>query len=215
MPRMPNGIVLQTQADAPPGLLSGWAERRGLGLDVVRADLVSELPDPRGYAFAIVLGSSMSVVDGADEWIARVLDWLRAADAADIPVLGICFGAQALAAILGGRAFRLPTPEIGWIEVDTVDASLVPAGPWVAWHEDGFEPPPLARELARNAYGSQAFSIRGHLALQFHPEATPEIAADWDEEDRYDFAPPAGTDAAAAAERLFDGFAAQAALATA
>ena len=211
---MPNGIVLQTQADAPPGLLSEWAERRGLALDVVRVDLAPELPDPRGYAFASVLGSTLSVVRPAEQWIARLLEWLRAADAAGVPVLGICFGAQALAAALGGRAFRLPAPEIGWIEVETDDESLVPAGPWIAWHEDGFEPPPLARELARNAYGSQAFCHRGHLAVQFHPEATREIVADWNREGRYDFAAPAGADAAAAAERLFDGFAARAALTT-
>jgi GMP synthase-like glutamine amidotransferase len=210
-----NGIVLQTQADAPPGLLSDWAARRGLALDVVRVDEVAQLPDPREYAFAIALGSSLSVVDGTAPWIAEVVEWLREADAAGVPVLGICFGAQALAAALRARVFRLERPEIGWVRVESADEERIPPGPWVAWHEDGFELPPGALELARNEYGVQAFSLRGHLAVQFHPEATPEIAADWDRERRYAFTPDPGPAAAAAADRLFDAFASAAALTTA
>ena len=206
------GLVLQTQADAPPGLLAPWAESRALELAVVRVDEVSALPAPADHDFAIALGSSASVVTPGHEWVARVIEWLRAADAADIPVLGICFGAQALAAALGARVYRLPAPEIGWIEVETLDADHVPAGPWVAWHEDGFELPPLAYELARNAYGVQAFCHRRHLAVQFHPEATAEIAIGWDSRREHDFASGPAVQAAAAADRLFDGFAARAGL---
>jgi GMP synthase-like glutamine amidotransferase len=206
------GLVLQTQADAPPGLLAGWAARHGLELDVVRVDRGESLPEPREVDFAVALGSEHSVVDGGRRWIKHEIEWLRAADAAAVPILGICFGAQALAAALGARVYRLPEPEIAWIEVETLDEDRIPAGPWLAWHEDGFELPPLAYELARNAYGVQAFCHRGHLAVQFHPEATAEIAADWDRERRYELSRgPAGA-AAASADRLFDGFAARAGL---
>ncbi len=47
----------------------------------------------------------------------------------------------------------------------------MPAGPWPTGHRDGFELPPLAYELARNAFGVQAFCHRHHVAVQFHPEA--------------------------------------------
>jgi len=206
------GLVLQTQADAPAGLLEPWAARRGLALETVRVDRGEPLPDPLELSFAVALGSDASVIDHGRRWIRHELDWLRSADAAGLPILGICFGAQALAAALGARVYRLPEPEIGWIEVETVDAERIPAGPWVSWHEDGFELPPLAYELARNAFGVQAFCHCRHLAVQFHPEATVEIATDWDRENRYGYADGPAEPAAAAADRLFDAFAERAGL---
>jgi GMP synthase-like glutamine amidotransferase len=199
--------VLQTQADTPAGLLEPWAASRGVTLHVVRVDRGEPLPDPRTLEFAVALGSDQSVVDGGRRWIRHELAWLREADAAGLPVLGICFGAQALASVLGARVYRLPEPEIGWIEVDG-DHSGIAAGPWVAWHEDGFELPPGATPLASNAYGVQAFSHRRHLAVQFHPEATAQIAAGWDKEGRHGFSAEPAEAAEAAAGRLFDAFAA-------
>lgn len=205
------GIVLQTQANAPPGLFGEWAALRAVALDVVRVDVVARLPDPAGYDFAAVLGSSASVVGGGSApWVGAVIDWLRTTDAAGLPVLGICFGAQALAVALGGRAFRLQEPEIGWASVESAEPDRVPAGPWVEWHQDAFEAPAGACVLARNAFGVQAFSQGRHLAVQFHPEATCEIAIGWDDRYRHAFPLAPAAAAPAAAERLFDAFAAQA-----
>jgi GMP synthase-like glutamine amidotransferase len=218
---MTTGLVLQTQDDCPPGLLGGWAAANGFALQVVRADR-EELPDPRGAAFAAVLGSEASVAVPEHDWVPRAVAWVRAADAAGTPVLGICFGAQVLAAALGGRVLRLPRPEIGWVQIESEDPERIPAGPWLEWHEDAIELPPLAYELARNAFGVQAFCHCRHLAVQFHPEVTREIAEQWARGDV-----PAGVDpqalvaatarhaqaAAEAARRLFDGFAARAGLA--
>jgi GMP synthase-like glutamine amidotransferase len=216
------GVIIQTQDDAPAGLVAGWAAERGLELQTVRVDRDEALPEPRDVAFAVVLGSSASVAKADRDWIAPAIDWLRAADAACLPVLGICFGAQALAAALGGRVHRLPEREIGWVTVESADPERIASGPWLTWHEDGIELPPLAYELARNAFGVQAYCHCRHLAVQFHPEVTPAIVADWARGD----APP-DLDRAAllraternipvatpAAFRLFDGFAARAGLA--
>jgi GMP synthase-like glutamine amidotransferase len=219
------GAVLQSQDDAPAGLLNDWAAARGHALEVVRVDALEQLPDPRDYAFVVVLGSTASVAQPQHDWIPRVIEFVRTADSAHVPVLGICFGAQVLAAALGGRVFRLPQPEVGWVQVDSCDPERVPAGPWMEWHEDGFELPPLAYELARNAFGVQAFCHCRHLAVQFHPEVDARIADLWTREGERDLA-RAGLEAealhaataqrageaAAAAERLFDGFAARAGL---
>jgi GMP synthase-like glutamine amidotransferase len=213
--------VVQTQDDAPAGLVAEWAADRGLGLAVVRVDRGEPLPEPRDTGFAVVLGSSASVAAADRSWIAGTIEWLRAADAAHLPVLGICFGAQALAASLGGRVHRLAEPEIGWVLVESHDPERIAGGPWLTWHEDGIELPPLAYELARNPFGVQAFCHCRHLAVQFHPEVTPRIVSDWargdgpPELDRAallaDTAEHAGA-AAEAATRLFDGFAARAGL---
>jgi GMP synthase-like glutamine amidotransferase len=216
------GLVLQTQADAPAGLLEGWAARRGFGLETVRVDGDEPWPDPRAYAFVVALGSSASAAGGGPPWVARVIDLLRAADAADVPVLGICFGAQALAAALGGRVRKLTAPEVGWVTVRSND-DRVPSGPWLAWHEDGLTLPPLAYELAANDFGVQAFCHCRHLGVQFHPEVTPAIVADWSRTDHADMEragvtaadldpAPHAEAAARAAEILFDGFAARAGL---
>ena len=54
---MAHGIVLQTQADAPPGLLGEWAAKRGIALETVRVDEADAYPDPRDPDFVVALGS--------------------------------------------------------------------------------------------------------------------------------------------------------------
>ena len=61
----------------------------------------------------------------------------------------------------------------------------VPAGPWLTWHEDAFTVPPGATEVARSERSSLAFAQGRHLGIQFHAETTPEIVADWVDEDRH------------------------------
>ncbi|HEY6886960.1 MAG TPA: gamma-glutamyl-gamma-aminobutyrate hydrolase family protein [Solirubrobacter sp.] len=222
---MPHGIVLQTQADAPAGRLADWAAKRAITLQVVRTDLGEPYPDPRDPDFVVALGSGATAAGGGPDWVEEEIEWLRAADAAALPILGICFGAQALAAALGGCVRKLERPEVGWVTVSTLDADRLPSGPWLAWHEDGFTLPPLAYELASNAYGVQAFCHCRHLAVQFHPEVTPAIVNDWADDDHGDLERAGSTRealddatrrhagaAARAAETLFDGFAARAGL---
>ncbi|MBE2320276.1 type 1 glutamine amidotransferase [Solirubrobacter sp. CPCC 204708] len=217
------GLVLQTQADAPAGRLEDWARRRGFTLRTLRVDGKDPYPDPREFEFVVALGSSASAAGGGPEWVGRVIEFLRAADAADVPVLGICFGSQVLAAALGGTVHRLTVPEVGWVTVNSSDTDRIPPGPWMAWHEDGFTLPPLAYELASNAFGVQAFCDRRHLGVQFHPEVTPPIVERWASSDHADMEragvtaedldpAPHAADAARAAEVLFDGFAARAGL---
>src|SRR5215211_3656044 len=114
------GVVLQTQDDAPAGLLEGWADRRNIDLETMRVDR-DEFPDPHDCAFAVALGSGATAAGAGPDWVARTIEWLRAADAACLPVLGICFGAQALAAAFGGSVHRLAEPEIGWVRITTAD----------------------------------------------------------------------------------------------
>ncbi len=172
-------LVLQHQRSAPPALLSDWARQRGVELAVVRADRAHALPAPDGFDFAITLGSDHSAGHRAPPWVDRELDWLRLADRVAVPVLGICFGAQALAVALGGSIERARQPEIGWVSVRSQLPNLVEDGPWFAWHEDVFVLPSAATEIARNAFGPQAFVAGPHLGVQFHPEVTPEVAEMW------------------------------------
>lgn len=131
-----------------------------------------EYPDPREYDAVVPLGAPWAVYadDLVGSWVLPELEMLRTADAAGVPVLGICFGGQLLATAHGGRVGPSPATEMGWHVVHTDDPTLVPAGPWFQWHGDRWELPPGAREIARNPSASQAFVLRRNLALQFHPE---------------------------------------------
>jgi GMP synthase-like glutamine amidotransferase len=127
----------------------------------------------------VVLGSDRSVHDDPPDWLGDELDWLRGLDAAGAPVLGLCFGGQALAAVLGGEIRPALIHELGWHVIDSADPDVVPGGPWLEWHYDGFTLPPGAQELARSDAGVQAFRHGLHLGVQFHPESTTDIVAQW------------------------------------
>ena len=157
-------------------------------------------PDPRSFGAVVALGSDRSVHASSDRWIPDEVSFLRRAHDAGVPVLGLCFGAQALAAALGAGVTRAPFREIGWIELDAPPGGPVDPGPWFAWHEDTFTLPPGATELARSGAGLQAFRAGRSVGLQFHPEVDPPIVAGWAQDGGRALA-DAGIDAAALLEQ--------------
>jgi GMP synthase (glutamine-hydrolysing) len=141
------------------------------------ASLVAEAaPDPAGYDLLVVMGSSESAADDTVPWLAAELAFVRAMVERGVPTLGVCFGGQLLARILGGTARRAALPEFGFTTVETDDADRVPAGPWLQFHSDVFVPPP-GTELAHNASGAQAFASGKVSGVQFHPEMTADTFA--------------------------------------
>jgi GMP synthase-like glutamine amidotransferase len=139
------------------------------------------LPPLDGIDHVVVLGAAWSVYDHEKigHWIDAELDWLRAADAAGVPVLGICFGSQALATALGGQAVAAPRMEIGWTMVELLEPGEIEAGPWMEFHGDQCIVPPGARLLARTHVCAQAFTTGPHLAVQFHPEVDAAQLRRW------------------------------------
>lgn len=141
----------------------------------------TEFPDPTGFDLVVVYGSRWSVDDpDAAHWVEPELDMLRAADAAGVPVLGLCFGGQLLSAAHGGGVERAPRPEVGWFEVEPVPGVPgIERGPWLQWHFDRFAVPDGAELLATSPVGPQAFRLRRNLGLQFHPEVDRAVIAAW------------------------------------
>ena len=137
-------------------------------------------PDPAQFDLVAAFGAPWSVydTDTIGSWITREMQVLRHAHDRGIPVLGVCFGAQALAAALGGLVTRAPEPEIGWHCIDA-DEKWISPGPWFQWHHDRFTLPPGATELARSARASQAFRCGRSFGVQFHPEVDDTVVRDW------------------------------------
>jgi len=162
-------VVIRHHDVDSAGFIAEAFEARGAELDVRLFPDDGPLPALDGVDHIVVLGAVSSVND-PDPWIAAELDWIRAADQAGLPVLGICFGAQALCAALGGRVEAMERKEIGWFGVDTADPGVIPAGPWLEFHGDRCLLPAGAAVLARNDLAVQAFRLGRHFAVQFHPE---------------------------------------------
>jgi GMP synthase-like glutamine amidotransferase len=154
------------------GFIGAAFAARGAELAVHLVPDDGPLPALAGVDHVVVLGAAWSVYDEAriGHWIGAELAWLRQADAAGVPVLGICFGAQALSAALGGEVKPASRHEIGWVTVETLAPDVIEPGPWLEFHGDQCLPPGDARILARNEVGVQAFALRANLAVQFHPE---------------------------------------------
>ena len=172
-------LIVQHEEPTPPGLLFEWLEKEQALVEIHRIDLETNVPDAREYDLIASLGSEFPAFDDSVPFIHRESQLIREAVAADVPVLGLCFGGQLMARVLGGKSFRAERSEIGWLPVRTMDPELIDEGPWFQWHFDTFSLPPGATLLADTEVGPQAYMIGRNLGLQFHPEVTPEIMDSW------------------------------------
>jgi GMP synthase-like glutamine amidotransferase len=212
-------LVIQHEQPTPGGYVHQWLEERGAEQDIFRIDVEDREVDPTQYDMLVSLGSEFAAFDDTVPWIEREKRLLERAAQDEVPVLGICFGGQLLARVLGGRSFRGEQAEIGWLPVRTREPSLVAEGPWFQWHFDTFTVPPGAMLLADSPAGPQAYTAGRSLGLQFHPEVTPQIMDSWVAAYRHELDAEGvdpdqlledtyrrADDTRAAAWRLFDGF---------
>jgi GMP synthase-like glutamine amidotransferase len=176
-------LILQHGETGPPGLLARWCVARGVPYAIHHAGS-GPLPELNGQPFVASLGSKHNPDDVDVPEVAAEREFLREAVARDVPVLGLCFGGQMLASVLGGTIDDAPEPELGWHAVQSKDPNVVPGGPWLQWHFHRFSVPDGAQALASSPVGPQAFAHGRHLGVQFHPESTIEIVAQWARADR-------------------------------
>ncbi|NLT36151.1 MAG: C26 family cysteine hydrolase domain-containing family [Gaiellales bacterium] len=156
------------------------------GEEAYRRRVEALLPDP-GIDALVVMGGPQSAAElGRHPVLEHSLRLLRRAVREDLPVLGVCLGAQLLALALGGRVWAGRTrgkgPEVGWQalrltprgSVDPAFHSFAEIDPAFHWHWDSFDLPPRAWRLAETAsYPNQAFRWgRWAYGLQFHLEVT-------------------------------------------
>jgi GMP synthase-like glutamine amidotransferase len=177
---MEPGLILQQEEAGPPALFGDWCQRRGIEFEICRVWEDGPPADHARWGWICALGSEQTPgAAGAPQWVDAEVEFLRRALDAGVPILGLCFGGQALAAAAGGQIAPADPPEVGWLEIDTDDPELIPAGPWLHFHYDQLAVPPGATAIAHSAAGPAAFALGPSLGLQFHPECTPAIADAW------------------------------------
>ena len=188
--RMPI-LVIQHSNTSSAATIGEALVRHGLRCRTIRLAAGEPLPsDLDGIDGIISMGSSDSATDDGLPWIAQEIALLKAACAAQRPVLGVCLGAQLLARALGGRVSKMTdNASVGLCRIDLTTAGrddplfrgLPWYGSWPSWHIDEIsELPPDARLLAKSEEcGIEAFA-HGIFAygVQFHPEWSAERVAE-------------------------------------
>ncbi len=116
--------IFRHAASEGPGYLAEFLARRGRPHRLIRIDRHDPLPSSiAGFSALVFMGGPMSVNDDLP-WIPPVLESIRRAVAADLPVLGHCLGGQLISKALGGGVTRNPVKEIGWLPVSRVNGPL-------------------------------------------------------------------------------------------
>ena len=170
-----------------PGHFASFLDTRNFPWHIIAIDQGEPVPaSPDDFSGLVFMGGPMSVNDDLP-WIPGILSLIRAAVAADIPVLGHCLGGQLIAKALGGSVGRNPVKEIGWGRVDV--AATPEARRWFGdiagfqafhWHGETFSLPPGSSCILSSPYcANQAYVMGKHLGMQCHVEMTEDMIRAW------------------------------------
>lgn len=173
-------LVVRNSETAPEGAFGDWLRAQGHELEIIAGCDVTDA-QMQAAPLVVMLGSPRGVYEGAAHpWIDAQRAMVAKRLEAQRPTIGICFGAQMMAAAAGGSVARHAEGVFhrGWIgNAEAAEPSL--EGVWPRWHGDVITPPPQATVLARDAGTVQCFALPNAIAVQFHPEATPAIMDHW------------------------------------
>ncbi len=183
-------LVIQHVTFEDLGSFSEVLHQRGYTvrwIDAPMADWTQQRAAAEQAEVLIVLGGPIGVYEiESYPFLRTEIEILQQRLAANRPTLGICLGAQLLAAALGAAVYPAPTKEIGWQPVQwTVAGAASPLAelgdtPVLHWHGDTFDLPEGAQYLASTEVcANQAFAHGASLALQFHPEVTAAGLERW------------------------------------
>jgi GMP synthase (glutamine-hydrolysing) len=184
---MKNAIAIRHVGFEDAGILAGLLQDRGISLRYLEAG-VDDLDPATGADLLLVLGGPIGIYE-VDRYpfLKRELSLIETAIKNDVPVIGICLGCQALAAVLAARVYPGREKELGWDEmILTEEGKASPLGAIdgvrvLNWHGDTFDLPAGATRLASTKITpNQAFAYGPKvLALQFHVELPERDFEKW------------------------------------
>jgi GMP synthase (glutamine-hydrolysing) len=173
----------------PGGVFDEEVETAGHALERWVVPLGGTPQPPSAYDAIMVFGGSMHPdQDDSFSWLGQETRFLAEALSGDVPVLGVCLGAQMLARAAGAWVGPAPEPEVGWFEIeltpagreDPVLGTLPPRTEAFLWHHYTYAVPEGGTELARSKASTQAFRVgRAAWGIQFHAEVTLPMLEAW------------------------------------
>jgi GMP synthase-like glutamine amidotransferase len=181
--------------------ITKWSEKSDHELHQTYVCRGEELPSADDMDWLMVMGGSQHVwEEEANPWLVQEKALVRRAMEQQKLVLGICFGAQLIAEVLGAQVFPNSHKEIGWHEIiltregreSFLFRNIPDAFTTFHWHSDHFSLPQGCISLARSEPTSnQAFILRDDpvVGLQFHPEYTREMVKYFSEEEGDEWVP--------------------------
>lgn len=145
------------------------------------------LPAHEEVAGAVVMGGPMGVHEvDRHPGLATEREWLAEALRRQMPLLGICLGAQLIASALGTEVTPGERPELGFAPVEVLDSddpllgALAPSTTVLHWHGEVFDLPEGATHLARSERTEvQAFRHSNAWGVLFHPESDFALLEAW------------------------------------
>ncbi len=150
--------------------------RRELDASLAEFDATDgTVPDDFDYDGAVVTGSRSSVYWN-DDWMQPVKEWVGEAIDRGVPFLGVCWGHQLLADVLGGTVADMGVYEVGYSEIDRLGESRLFDGiddtflAFTSHSDEVAELPSGAEPLAENDYSNHGFRKDRVFGVQFHPE---------------------------------------------
>jgi GMP synthase-like glutamine amidotransferase len=185
-------LVIKHISIEGPGIIGEFFNHTTQRIKTIDLEENDELPEDFSKIEAvIILGGPMNVYEEDKFPFLRDEDiFLKKAIRKEIPLLGICLGAQLLAKACGAKVKRASVEEIGWYKISLTeegkkDALFKDIGKELdvfQWHEDTFEIPEGATLLATSdgTCKNQAFRFgKSIYGLQFHIEVTPKMLESW------------------------------------
>tara|TARA_Y100000589_G_scaffold75914_1_gene69711 strand:+ start:2114 stop:2866 length:753 start_codon:yes stop_codon:yes gene_type:complete len=197
-------LVLQNIEREGPGLFLKIAKEKGFLTEIYNLSLGEKLPEAKKEDLILIMGGPMSVRDLNKEkyfWLIEEVEFIKKAIENQIPIIGVCLGAQLLSHISGGKVERLKDefnkvnkPELGWSKISSIDEtsndaiSLMLEKPLkvLHWHGERMILPPQAELLASSIRCREQLFKIGDLiyGLQFHVETEGLMTDDWIKNDK-------------------------------
>ena len=184
-------MVLQHVAWEVLGSLDPLLKQNGFRIRYVNFGRTPELvPNLEKYEGLIILGGPMSVNDTKRfPHLSLEIKLIEQALKEDIPILGICLGAQLMAKALGAKIKKMPVQEIGWYPVqvnrqgasDRILSPIKNSQRLFHWHGDTFEMPKGCHSLASSEIcENQALRVsKKAYGFQFHLEVDEKMIKRW------------------------------------
>ncbi len=182
--QMKNAHYLQHVPFEDPAALLPWLTQNGYSISSSKLWESTNLPDVHTIDLLIIMGGPMNIYEEKiHPWLSIEKKYIEEVINKNIPVIGICLGAQLIADVLGAKVYKNTHPEIGWFPVQRIITEKFPILDNIPstfsafhWHGDTFSIPHNAEHILQSeACTNQAFIYNNSvLALQFHIESSEE-----------------------------------------